>query len=358
MPSPSPITIETLHTVDTEYSADCVEWCPNGDFIDYFLCGTYQLIENESSPSDDGSGALTKRKGRLYLFHYDAVNDQLLQSDCLETAAILDAKWLIEGASETPTVGVANGLGEVFLYQLIDGKLKELSRCHLNVDDNNLLTTAIDWSPVGSGNRRMTAIDSKGHVSLLELGEASLDVLSRWPSHEYEGWTCAFDKWNPNVIYSGGDEMALAVHDIRSPGQKVLTNRTHTAGITTLLSLADIEHRLITGSYDDHLRIFDTRQLKRELSSVNLGGGVWRIRQNPVRKDWILCANMYHNFSIVQGIDAPTVVAEYFEHSSICYGADWKQDTARVGREKSYLMGTCSFYDHKLTVSRVSEASV
>lgn len=360
MATPPKITIETLHTVDTEYSADSVEWCPQPGFTDYFLCGTYQLIEHESAtdepPAESAPLPSTKRKGRLYVFHYDATSNVLTQRDSLETAAILDAKWLVDGTADTPTVAVANGLGEILLYQLNDGgTLKELCRVHLDSTNDILLTTAIDWSPPGRGNRRMTAIDSAGHVSLLELRETGLELVSRWPCHEFEGWTCAFDRWDPNVLYSGGDEMALAVHDLRVDGQKVFTNRTHTAGITTLLSAGDTEHRLVTGSYDDQLRVFDTRQLRRELASVHLGGGVWRVRQNPERKDWLLCANMYHNFSVVEGIEKPQVVAEYFEHGSICYGADWSRNGALAGRENSYIMGTCSFYDHKLCVSRVTE---
>lgn len=44
---PKPKTIKTLYKYDTEYSADSVEWCPHSPHKNYFVCGNYQLAENE-----------------------------------------------------------------------------------------------------------------------------------------------------------------------------------------------------------------------------------------------------------------------------------------------------------------------
>jgi len=35
---------KSLHSFDTEYSADAVEWCPVVGFQDMLLCATYQLL--------------------------------------------------------------------------------------------------------------------------------------------------------------------------------------------------------------------------------------------------------------------------------------------------------------------------
>ena len=35
--------VRVLHSWDTEYSADAVEWCPVPDYQHILLCGTYQL---------------------------------------------------------------------------------------------------------------------------------------------------------------------------------------------------------------------------------------------------------------------------------------------------------------------------
>ena len=37
--------ITTLFTLDTEYTADSVEWCPVENYHNILLCGTYQLTD-------------------------------------------------------------------------------------------------------------------------------------------------------------------------------------------------------------------------------------------------------------------------------------------------------------------------
>ena len=39
--------VKTLHRVDTEYSADAVEWCPIEGYQHVLLTGTYQLQTNQ-----------------------------------------------------------------------------------------------------------------------------------------------------------------------------------------------------------------------------------------------------------------------------------------------------------------------
>ena len=47
--------------------------------------------------------------------------------------------------------------------------------------------------------------DSAGRLTLLGLKQGSCDMeeLLQWPGHQYEAWIVAFNKWIPNVIYSG-----------------------------------------------------------------------------------------------------------------------------------------------------------
>jgi diphthamide biosynthesis protein 7 len=62
--------------VDTEYSADCIEFCPFEGYQDIFICGTYQVLEpkttdsngNHDNEDDDTSTTPpkpTERTGRL-----------------------------------------------------------------------------------------------------------------------------------------------------------------------------------------------------------------------------------------------------------------------------------------------------
>lgn len=40
---------ETLQVLDTEYSADSVEWCPHEGYQEVLLCGTYQLDQSNDA---------------------------------------------------------------------------------------------------------------------------------------------------------------------------------------------------------------------------------------------------------------------------------------------------------------------
>lgn len=66
------------------------------------------------------------------------------------------------------------------------------------------------------------------------------------------------------------------------------------------------------------------------------------MKWHPTLPDLVVAACMYGGFRLLRN---ESIVAEYREHESIAYGADW----SHVG---NYL-ATCSFYDCKLHVSEV-----
>lgn len=350
------VVIETLHSVTTEVSADSVEWCPYAPHQQYFVCGTYKLDDSDSAELQ----VPARRYGSIYLYSYDSGNDVLDCIDHQDTAAILDLKWSQSNGygNGDPLLASANALGEVLLHRMTDSKLQPLSSVHLNGENDNMLTLAIDWNSDKCADRKIVASDSKGGATLLQLTESSLNVVSTWEAHLFETWTCCFDKRNDHLLYTGGDDMLLNVFDTRLDDPKVMSTNIHQAGVTTCLSFVDSEHMLATGSYDERLRLLDKRNLKVSLAEVNLGGGIWRIKQNPAQPDLLLCACMYHNFSIVrmsEPRDRMEMVAAYFEHGSICYGADW---CYKSGKEQESFMATCSFYDRKLCISKVSQGIV
>lgn len=87
--------------------------------------------------------------------------------------------------------------------------------------------------------------------------------------------------------------------------------------------------------------------MKQEVCSLNLGGGVWRLRWHPTDKTRLLAPCMYNGAYVIehqQESNALKVVYSHMAHESIAYGADWSfaVDTA------SPLIATCSFYDHSL----------
>ncbi|XP_034490011.1 diphthine methyltransferase [Drosophila innubila] len=372
--------LTTLHSEDTEYSADSVEWCTSDETYDgYFACGTYQLVESESESEEaEAPKANRPRKGRVYLYAFDRHNGDLERLQSVETAAILDMKWLPAWSCDSgPLLATVNAVGQVEIYELLHSERQLQKRTTFDLGTKTdsgvpALALALDCQRSADGDcdaALLLVSDSLGNIHRLQYTvQGDLQTLSTWHAHGFEAWTCAFDRWSTQCVYSGGDDCLLHAYDLRSgttKQERIWTNRAHGAGVTCLLSHPQHEHQLLTGSYDEQLRLFDTRSMKRTLAELNLNGGIWRLKPHPQRSDLILAACMYTNFSIVDLNNssdsnvALTLLQTYDEHSSICYGADWapnieKLDVSEEGAMSSKLhMATCSFYDHKLCVSSV-----
>ncbi|EDX01035.1 diphthine methyltransferase [Drosophila yakuba] len=350
----------TLYSEDTEYSADSVEWLTQDDETSgFFACGTYQLVQEEGEPAAEASPK-RPRKGRVYLYHFEEANGCLERLQCIETSAILDMKWLPAWNNEcNPHLATVNSLGQLEIYEFLsDEKKLQRRTCFCLAEEQESqeeapLALALDWRHDGQ-HIQLAISDSKGGLSLLNYSPQGEIIRERsWLSHGFEAWTCAFDRWSPHLLYSGGDDMLLMAHDLRTE-QRAWTNRAHMAGVTCLLSHPRHKNHLLTGSYDEQLRLFDTRSMKRTLAQLDLSGGIWRLKPHPAQPDLILAACMYTNFSVVElDVAAPglSLLGAYEEHESICYGADWAP--FRNKDDASLTMATCSFYDHKLCVSRV-----
>jgi len=66
--------------VDTELSADCIEFCPFEGYHHFFVCGTYQVLapevkvtkinpdDSEDEDEAQAGPSQTRRTGRLLLF--------------------------------------------------------------------------------------------------------------------------------------------------------------------------------------------------------------------------------------------------------------------------------------------------
>ena len=180
-------TIATLQTFDTVYSADSVEWCPFEGYQNYFVVGTYQLQENEKE-SNATSSAI--RKGKIYLFCYEKDIDELILCDTIETDAILDQKWFNDYLIATTSVGT------VQIYKLNGKQLELKNEYNLAEGETDNLALSLDVDV----HKRTLISDSKGRITLANIDGT---IQRQWLAHDYEAWTCSFDFWNENVVYSG-----------------------------------------------------------------------------------------------------------------------------------------------------------
>ncbi|KAI8344251.1 WD40-repeat-containing domain protein [Chlamydoabsidia padenii] len=336
---------KSLASFDTGYSADSTEFCPFQDHHQYLACGTYQLTDEKN----DNDARV--RKGKLYLFNLNTLEKgtPLLQKQTIDTPAILDMKWchsLIDGEQ---VLGVADSIGGLTFYALEDNQDDDgaslIQKQHIQVsEDMTNLCLSLDWStrrfPTATSAQCIVS-HSNGDLTLLSQNDAEWQTTSTWHAHDLEAWIAAFDYWDPNRIYSGADDMLFKGWDTRigleSP---IFSNRRHEMGVTTMQSNPHREHVLATGSYDEHVYLWDTRSIRQPVAKVHTeGGGIWRLKWHPSNPNTLLSASMHAGAFIID-TDQLSITTSFLDHQSMAYGADWSYNHGND------LVASCSFYDH------------
>lgn len=126
------------------------------------------------------------------MFKFDAASDQKVEKlQQIECDAVLDQKWFNDNLI------TATSLGNVECYKYKNFGLEKSSIISLE-SSHDCLALSID---VDAKNNRILASDSYGRLTLID--ESSENILLQWKCHDYEAWTCAFDNWNHNIVYSG-----------------------------------------------------------------------------------------------------------------------------------------------------------
>ncbi|KAI0365253.1 WD40 repeat-like protein [Pilatotrama ljubarskyi] len=285
-----------------------------------------------------------------------------------ELPAILDMKWCHRTSFAAPLLGIADSEGHITLHELDadESRLRQVQS--VSCASSEILCLSLDWSnrrQPTDGLANLIVSLSDGSLSLLQPENSSgLAVTDSWHAHDYEPWIAAWDYWNTNVVYSGGDDLKMKGWDIRQGGSApIFVNKRFDAGVTTIQSHPYVEHILAVGSYDNTVRIFDTRKPLVPLVQADVGGGAWRVKWHPssARKNDLLVACMHDGFKVVRfdfgtGEDASMtlsnaghpweVVKRFDEHSSLAYGVDWS--FAGDKNDSGTLVASCSFYDHRL----------
>ena len=105
-----------LQTWFTNFCADTVEWCPVDPYLDYFICGTYQLQESTSDTSTKKN--LPTRIGQLHLFSVTKFLQLSLHCTVDCSSGILDCKWYPQSVSDRIVFITANADGKIVLWAL------------------------------------------------------------------------------------------------------------------------------------------------------------------------------------------------------------------------------------------------
>lgn len=210
--------------------------------------------------------------------------------------------------------------------------------------------------------------DSKGVITMTAATNSNPNstidhtVVDQRQIHSCEAWAVHVVHSPASVhplVLSGGDDGLFAAFTMNDPQPLWRQRKAHDAvGVTCISAQPRAQQwHVWTGGYDDCIRVWDLRNMKRSVCETSVGGGVWRIRFHPDNPSLVLVAAMYDGFKVLRHDDgqaadgAPQVVAEYGkqsgEHSSIAYGAEWVPalDETIDPSTTRYAAVTASFYD-------------
>ena len=236
------------------------------------------------------------------------------------------------------------------------------------------IVLSLDWNDTKSN---ILGTNTDGTIAIFDahsIGNAEISTVSKWKAHDLYGaetevWIGVFNRWSPNIVYTGADDGKMKGWDIRDPsqimkGKPFFTNlETNGSGVCSMQCSPFQQNILASGGYDGQVRLWDTRAMQKgSLKSFDVGGGVWRLKWNPKYPTLLAAAAMRGGVHILD-VTATTeeeqkllgedtkmgniVGLEYYNGhpaESLAYGVDWSYDEEWDGS----LIGSCSFYDHSL----------
>ncbi|KAB5542623.1 hypothetical protein GE09DRAFT_248144 [Coniochaeta sp. 2T2.1] len=395
--------IASQASLTLELPPSCLEFSPL--LPSYFLVGTYNLQKNDGEAGDDDpSSAPQRRNGSIVV--YELVGQDILHVQTLSRpSAILDLRFQPCPGNED-IVGVVSSTGTLEIFKFAASSSGPPSLTLLNTlrplgEDDSLLFLQFAWYPTLPD---MVAIStSAGEVKILQLGpdyKTAVAVAAEEKciaAHSDNAWCVTMSPAIPSpeesaspkfTIYSGGDDSVLqyatCVLTEKPAGEQGGLNvqlpyetmriRGHEAGVTAILPLPCGKDIVVTGSYDDHIRVFSIQPLHETyglrktslLAEVNLGGGVWRLRLVKVDSSaqggggggWtaiILASCMHAGARIVrikgsadgnQDVELE-ILGRFEEHKSMNYASDFQPGSERDGDSELVCVST-SFYDKLL----------
>ncbi|KAH7139185.1 hypothetical protein B0J11DRAFT_423585 [Dendryphion nanum] len=389
-------SIDHVKSLTLDLPPSCIELWPWN--TQYAVIGTYNLEKSEEKSDGDveiveeHEGEEKKsqqRSGSLVMVRIEGDDVGIVQT--LSTpSAIFDLHFFPGKAS---IMAIATSTGTIELYRMLDKNGKAIDQCpdssviptlvelrSIRVCPEDVMVTSFLWLPIGT---TVVVTLSTGEVELRKIPfdedqNSTLEVTLG--THSLEAWTAAFLP-DVSAIYSGGDDSTLICYgfsDTTSEGsggsfetnwiegnRTVLWSdrKTHGAGVTAILPLPTNSDQilLLTGSYDDHIRLISAPSFGRRsiLAEGNLGGGVWRLKLLQCNQNFtdilILASCMYAGARIVKLFqDAKSewhfeVVAKFEEHKSMNYASECLPEINEKGH-RTFI--TTSFYDRLLCLWR------
>uniref|UniRef100_A0A914V5I3 methylated diphthine methylhydrolase n=1 Tax=Plectus sambesii TaxID=2011161 RepID=A0A914V5I3_9BILA len=310
-------------SVVTHNNPASVSWCPYDCLPDLLAVGTYRLDPQQPERRQGGCEFYSSVNGEPFLRH---------SVDC--DAGVFRFKWITVSGRPTLISALTDGCLSLLAVQQ-DGASITFKA---TVTEPTSMLLSVD---VNRENDPLTAVasDNCGRVHVVDLCEGR--VKESWSAHSLpftaepcEVWTCAFGS-NESLVYSGADDGLLKLWDLRVGVERsVLTNRSHGSGVVFASLRGD---ELLTGSYDECLRLWDERSLTAPLREANVGGGVWSVERCADGR--LLAAAMYGGW-IALSDELTPLNGDSDIGKGLLYGVSEKSTTSGT------VIAVCTFNDN------------
>lgn len=201
---------------------------------------------------------------------------------------------------------------------------------------------------------KLTAAMSSGTIGIVDISSGTVQGVK---GHSSEAWTVTFDPHNDQLLFSGGDDGCWKCWDMRDSAKSLFSNSWHTAGVCSIQPHSVNPERLVTGSYDKRIALWDRRNLQTPLHFLDRAAesGIWKLRWHPSGDFRVLAACMYDGF-YVYNLAAPRSqepsesdrragVEATYDPKDLSYGCAWLNSSTAL---------TCSFYNHQMQIWSVN----
>lgn len=301
-------------------------------------------------------------------------------------SAILDVHFH-PTLNQQSSFGVATSTGSIGIYHLVWSHTEDIPEMihtqTLQYFPEDVLVTTFLWHPNGSS---IGMALTTGEICLRPFkSDKTLEpsISGSLTTHDLEAWTLAFSSDGLGV-YSGGDDSALKFTELAINHEHHFDDsieakygevrrmpwsdrKIHGAGVTAILPLHtnDQSNFVLTGSYDDHIRLIHAPVVGRRnvVAEMYLGGGVWRLKRldsastpissgNQTPDNVLLLVSCMHAGARIMSLRKDEnkdwqfeVLAKFEEHKSMNYGSDC-QPGLNSKNQRTFV--TTSFYDRLL----------
>lgn len=305
----------------------------------------------------------------------------------MQPAAILDLRFHDSVKECANILAAVSSEGDLAIFKLNpeqnpQAPLQTLanSRCD-DMDGSHILFLQCSWYPSRSNVLGVTTSTGIARLLFLDAEWKIARYVDIDIGNTLEAWSIAFAPLESHAvtavsIYCGGDDSQMRYNSLSlesedstslTPFPTATLTRKHDAGVTAILPLPYLHSNggrlVVTGSYDDTLRLFSIKDLHEtygipqvtEILNQNLDGGVWRLEviesvsTGSTTSITLLASCMHAGCKIVRlatqdGTEWKSqVLVKFTEHKSMNYGSA----CIRLGSAELRCVST-SFYDKLL----------